>query len=382
MRARSGALSFVVAASILTMATTVAAAGPSNMARADRSLWPHPLDSPAAFDLASRAEILSFVAALGETQSQDAVALAQTLGIKQVAVESVAAWRTLTSERLAENFRHASAQCRQEDWLCDSKVTAAGLASKAGGLDASVPEALRAWRENARLFHRVYALEQLRLAALFPHPTSEIQTFSAHEKTGFELADRQFLLTFDDGPTATGGTSDSLLAVLRAAGHNGIFYMLGERLTARLTQEKAESLRADFQGMCVASHGFTHKSHQSLPEWQRSVTDTADLLRPTFGPLYKSLFRPPYGQRKTDSGAFFAQQGLEVALWNVDSQDWSAKLSADDVEGRVASLMLLWRRGVILFHDVHDKARVALPRLWTRIQSAGVVWLDCTKYPQ
>ena len=42
--------------------------------------------------------------------------------------------------------------------------------------------------------------EQVRLAALFPRITSEIQTFNQYEVDGFELPDRQFLLSYDDGP--------------------------------------------------------------------------------------------------------------------------------------------------------------------------------------
>jgi len=340
-------------------ASPALAVGPTEMARADRSLWPEPIGSEAGFDLASRAEILSFALALEGSAPPD--------------VER--AWRDAMAETLAENFRRASAACRPAEWLCDPRLTADALARKAALVD-DVPSGLTAWRENARAFHRVYAAELLRLAVLFPHPTSEVKTLSDREKTGLELPDRRFLLTFDDGPSRPGGSTDSLLELLRRSGHSGVFYMLGERVEARLGRESAGALRARFEGQCVASHGWTHRSHQGLRTWQASVTDTDRLLRETFGPRHRSLFRPPYGQRKPDSGPFFAEQGLQVALWNIDSQDWSASLDADEVEGRVLSLMLLWRRGVILFHDVHDKARLALPKLWEATRGSGIVWLD------
>jgi hypothetical protein len=44
------------------------------------------------------------------------------------------------------------------------------------------------------------------------------------------------------------------------------------------------------------------------------------------------------------------------------------------VSGRVLTLMLLWRHGVVLFHDVHPAARKALPAL---LDVGGVTWLDC-----
>lgn len=51
------------------------------------------------------------------------------------------------------------------------------------------------------------------------------------------------------------------------------------------------------------------------------------------------------------------------------------------MQGRLLSLMLLWRHGTILFHDIHDKARVALPWLLRQTRGAGVVWVDCRNYP-
>ena len=162
----------LVAVALVLLAGPALAVGLAAVGRADRALWPEPLDTPRAFDMASRAEILSFVAALAETGDLDEAALARVLGIKAANPESVRTWRRVTGERLAENFRRASGTCVAGEWLCDPKMTVAALGGAAAGLDAAVPERFRAWRENARAFHRVYAKEQLRLAALFPHPTA------------------------------------------------------------------------------------------------------------------------------------------------------------------------------------------------------------------
>ena len=48
------------------------AAGPRAVATLDRSTWPAALDSPAAFDDASRAEILVFAQALLQSETLDA----------------------------------------------------------------------------------------------------------------------------------------------------------------------------------------------------------------------------------------------------------------------------------------------------------------------
>ena len=69
--------------------------------------------------------------------------------------------------------------------------------------------------------------------------------------------------------------------------------------------------------------------------------------------------------------------GVGVMLWNIDSQDWQAPKDASLVAGRVLTLMLLWRRGVILFHDVHPTASAALPQVFDALDGGAANWLDC-----
>jgi peptidoglycan-N-acetylglucosamine deacetylase len=68
---------------------------------------------------------------------------------------------------------------------------------------------------------------------------------------------------------------------------------------------------------------------------------------------------------------------LTVSFWNIDSQDWNAKASNDEVKQRVLTLMLLWRHGVILFHDIHTKAQTALPWLLEQTHASGITWENC-----
>ena len=99
---------------------------------------------------------------------------------------------------------------------------------------------------------------------------------------------------------------------------------------------------------------------------------------PPFVPaLYRPHFRPPYGQRTPESGSYFQKESLRVSLWNIDSQDWNANVGGTAAGDRVLTLMLLWRRGTILFHDVHPKAATAVPRLLDATRDAGLIWDGC-----
>lgn len=360
------------------LASSVHAAGPQTMATVDRASWPRKLDSPAAFDTASRAEILMFAKALLASEGSDKATLKQQLGVKQVNLDSLQAVRQRFWARLLENYQLAQVSCTPAAAFCSPITDLATLRQQASQL--LIAPQFATWASSSAAFHYSYLNEQLRLAALFPAVSSEIALFSEREHNGDELADRQFLLTFDDGPTASNGSSDRLLATLTEGKLSAIFYVLGSSLQTRLQRSSAGELKSLYAGQCVGLHGWEHKSHGQWSEWQRSVIRSNALVRQTLPDNYVAWFRPPYGQRLPDSGGFFQQQGLQVGLWNIDSQDWSNKVSADAAGQRVLTLMLLWRRGVILFHDIQSKAPVVVPWLVRATQGSGVRWQDCHDY--
>lgn len=365
---------------LLLYATWLFAAGPETVAFSDRSLWPDAINSSPTFDRASRAEMLVFAEILSVVANQNADTLKAQLHIKEVNQASVDRVRNKLSAHLLENWRAAAKSCDQNDIFCPKITTDQDMIAAGKELAGKLPTSYRAWYNNASLFHKNYANELIRLAALFPAIPSEIDTFSPIEHDGFELQDRQFLLTFDDGPTNKSGNTDTLLPLLNQAKLHASFYMLGEKLQARLKQNDPPSLGTLFEKQCVTLHGWQHQSHAKWAEWQESITKTTDLAKATFPKQYRPWFRPPYGQRKPDSGDFFKKRGLQVALWNIDSQDWNNRVSGNDAAQRVFTLMLLWRHGVILFHDVHPKALVAVPWLLEHTDGTGVSWKDCQTY--
>jgi peptidoglycan/xylan/chitin deacetylase (PgdA/CDA1 family) len=365
----------------LAFCASLSAAGPDVVAFANRSLWPETLDSSMSFDRASRAEILVFSAMLDEAAELDHAALLAQLHTRQLNSISVDLVRNRLSANLFANWQAASASCSDRaEQFCYKINSTVELVAAGKELAKTLPAPYRGWLENARKFHADYVRELLRLAALFPNTSSEIGTFSPLERTGFELADRHFLLTFDDGPSERNGNTDSLLAALPKSGPHAMFYMLGERLQARLLQDDPKALANLFQGHCAAMHGWRHQSHAKWEKWQSSVTDTRDLVKITFPGQYRPWFRPPFGQRREDSGEFFAKSGVQVALWNIDSQDWNNRMGGAAAAQRVLTLMLLWRRGVILFHDIHPKALTAVPWLIEQTRHSGVIWADCREY--
>ena len=361
---------------------TVRAAGPKEVAVADRSLWPTPIRTPQDFDRASRAENLVFAKALGELEARSGTeGFAAELGVKQVHAESLRRWLGEVKGTVAANLRAARASCgaKTEPGCAGAEPTAENLVSLGTEFSASAGPEYQDWKKMAERFYGLYLKELMRLAALFPTPTSEILTFGPGEYTGSEWPDRQFLLTFDDGPTPAGGGTDKLMTLLTARKASGVFFVLGDALKNRLDKTGPDALKALYQGQCVGSHGQEHKSHQKLATWKDSLENSRGLVDSLHleGNNPKVLFRPPYGQRTEELTRLLHGQGASVVLWNIDSQDWNASVAAGPTTDRVISLMLLWRRGIVLFHDVHNKVHQSVPRLLDFASAAGLQWKDC-----
>ncbi len=243
-----------------------------------------------------------------------------------------------------------------------------------------MPDNLKLWYANALDFNRLYANELARLAFLFPKTTSEALTLSTNEVNGSDYPDKEFLLTFDDGPTPVNGTSDKLATTLKKLNLNGMFFTLGESLQNRITASSSAKVAELYQGNKLESHGKIHKSHQYLETWQESIDytfSTIETVRPFSG--QRKYFRPPYGQRTEKVSDYLNSVNATVMLWNIDSQDWNSKISAPEVTDRVVTLMLLWRKGIILFHDVHPKANEALPVIQKSLANSGVIFMDANK---
>jgi peptidoglycan/xylan/chitin deacetylase (PgdA/CDA1 family) len=352
----------------------------------NRALWPDSISSPAEFDRASRAEILAFAHALAESEKLDNDALKVQLPVDgEMDIASIQHLRRKLWKILTGNYVLASAACVAHDAFCPTDPHPNDLREEAKAFSSGgIQPRYRSWFDDATEFQRSYLYELLRLAAVFPRFNSEVLSLNDNEFAGWGLPDRHFMLSFDDGPTRGSGQpgsnaedTDRTIEMLRDNGVNGLFFVMGKTFQARLQETSAGAMKALYSGLCVGDHGWVHKSHALWPQWQDSISSTASLIKETLPESYVPAFRPPYGQRPSDSGPFFQRLGLKVVLWNIESHDWNDDLTADDVRQRVMSLMLLWRRGFVLFHDVHPRARVVVPQLISWLAHDGTTWTDC-----
>jgi len=369
-------IAFLLLTGLLSAVVQAAPVAPTTF---DRSHWPEQLDSPALFDVASRAEILGFSQALAASEALDEPTLAARLGLKQINLLSINQVRARLWQQLWRNYDLAQQSCEQDASFCYAIDGQAELRQQAAKFTVASDSFYAGWAEPSREFHQRYLDELLRKAALFPQIASEIERYSALERNGAELNDRLFMLTFDAGPGPVGGGTDGLTEYLRRQKLGATFFVLGNSLQMRRDKTSLSDLRALYKGQCVGIQGWQYRSHGQWQDWQQSVLRSQARVQADLPDQYVPLFRPPYGQRRADSQDFFASQGLQVVLWNIDGQDQSA-LSGEQSAQRVLTLMLLWRRGLIQFHDAQPKAQEAVAWLLKQTAQSGIGWEDCRHF--
>ncbi|NIE74872.1 polysaccharide deacetylase family protein [Pantoea sp. Ap-967] len=369
----------IAVALLATLLSLAAQAAPIPPASIDRSLWPEQLDSPALFDVASRAEILSFARVLHESELLSDGALAARLGLRQINLQKIRAVRAQMWQRLWQGYQQAQLSCEQDASFCYLVDSMADLRTKAATFATDVGEFYTGWVEPSHQFHVRYLDEQLRKAALLPQTTSEVERLSSRERNGDELNDRMFLLTFVGGPGPDGGSTDALAEYLRSQKLQGTFFVLGNRVQQRRDSGPANALGQLYAGQCVGIQGWEYRSHAQWQGWQDSIRRAQARVQADLPEQYVPLFRPPYGQRRADGEAFMASQQLQVSLWDIDAQD-DGPLTAEGSAQRVITLMLLWRKGVIQLHDTLPNAQPAVEWLLRNTAQSGIGWEDCRDY--
>ncbi len=347
------------------------------IATIDRSVWPERLETPGLFDVASRAEILAFAHELYLSEKLDEEGLKERLGLRFVNVPSLNVVRHRLWLRLLGNYQNAQKSCEQDANFCVLVEDMDQLRQRAEEYQVSNDSFYANWARPGAAFHQRYLNELLFMAALFPQTSSEIERYNSDEMSGDEMPDRTFMLNFESGPSPADGGTDWLADFMRQQKMTATFFVLGKSLQERLDSTSVASVQALYRQQCVGIQGWEYRSHSQWLDWQDSVRRSAALVQQVLPDNFVPLFRPPYGHRRADSGDFFRAEHLRVSLWNIDAEDDTGRLSAEQVGDRVLTLMLLWRKGTVVFHDVANKAQSALPLLLANTAQSELIWDDC-----
>jgi peptidoglycan/xylan/chitin deacetylase (PgdA/CDA1 family) len=182
------------------------------------------------------------------------------------------------------------------------------------------------------------------------------------------LADKEVVLTFDDGPVRP--HSDRVLDVLAAECVKATFFLVGEQAAAypEIVQRIAR------EGHVIGTHTMHHpRSMNLLPEsrMEQEIDDGIAAVKAADGAAPAPFFRIPGFARSAVIESLAASRGLMTWNADIDPDDWNHRKNAQEVEQRVMTLLRKRGRGVILLHDIHARTAEALPAILRDLKVEG-----------
>ena len=232
------------------------------------------------------------------------------------------------------------------------------------------------WDDYIAHLHKDYSRESILrdYGVIEPYPMS--MKDSDREIFGRDLPPKTVVLTFDDGPHKA--YTDEVVAILKRYDVPGVFFEVGRNLgkveaDGKVTLGPMAKISRSLmeEGYAVGNHSLTHAqlSRTTGDALRQQVLDTDTLLKDVDSKR-APLFRFPYGARNAEGLQLLNEAGLKSIMWNIDSMDWADPVPESIVQ-RVLDQVNKEQRGIILFHDIHDRAVKALPQILDRLIADG-----------
>ncbi|GFI41708.1 peptidoglycan-N-acetylmuramic acid deacetylase PdaC [Thomasclavelia cocleata] len=166
-------------------------------------------------------------------------------------------------------------------------------------------------------------------------------------------------ITLDDGPHKT----NTLRTIELFEKYNGraTFLMLGKNV--KLYPDIVKTVYE--HGFEIGSHSWDHPDLRKLDVdgVNKQIVDTQNEIFSITG-FEPKIIRPPYGATNDISKEVIADNGLKIALWNLDTEDWKLK-DANKIKDAIVDNA--FNGAVILIHDIHtftiDGLEMALAEL-------------------
>jgi len=179
------------------------------------------------------------------------------------------------------------------------------------------------------------------------------------------LADKEVILTFDDGPMP--GKTDRVLEILSRYGVKATFLMVGQMAKSY----PAVAARVVNHGHSIGGHTYNHANLANTGN-SRALDDIATgnaaVTRATGTPV--GFFRFPY---LADTGALrhsVAARGMVILDVDIDTKDYF-KSSPATIAARTMAQVRARRKGIILMHDIHHRTAAMLPSLLSQLKAGG-----------
>jgi peptidoglycan/xylan/chitin deacetylase (PgdA/CDA1 family) len=182
------------------------------------------------------------------------------------------------------------------------------------------------------------------------------------------LADKEVVLTFDDGPWP-----NNTAAVLRALAEEctkGLFFSVGKH--ASYHPEILKQVLA--AGHTVGTHTFSHVNLNSKKMTEQQVRDELEkgfsAVKMALGQAPAPFFRFPQLQHNPAAMAYLGTRNVAMFSTDLDSFDFRSS-NPDQIVNTVMTKVDKLGKGIILMHDFQRLTGEALPTLLARLKAGG-----------
>jgi peptidoglycan/xylan/chitin deacetylase (PgdA/CDA1 family) len=211
------------------------------------------------------------------------------------------------------------------------------------------------------------ALGTSRVIAIDPTEHARLGTMQYAET--LPLADKEVVLTFDDGPLPPYSTR--ILDILASECVKATYFIVG-----RMARAYPDVLRRIYaEGHTIGTHSQNHPMiFDRMPiedvqsEVERGIASTAAALgNPK---MVAPFFRIPGLARASSVETYLRSRGLMTWSADFDADDWR-RIQASELIDRALRRIEVMGRGILLLHDIQPVTALALPILLNELKTRG-----------
>jgi peptidoglycan/xylan/chitin deacetylase (PgdA/CDA1 family) len=182
------------------------------------------------------------------------------------------------------------------------------------------------------------------------------------------LADKEVVLTFDDGPWPA--NTPAVLKALADECTKAVFFPIGKHATYH-----PEILRqVAAAGHTIGAHTWSHANLNSKKMTEQLAKDEVEkgfsAVKQALGAAPSPFFRFPELQHGPAAMAYLGTRNVAVLSCDLDSFDFRAK-DAAQIVNTVMTKLDKQGKGIILMHDFQKHTAEALPTLLGRLKAGG-----------
>jgi peptidoglycan/xylan/chitin deacetylase (PgdA/CDA1 family) len=182
------------------------------------------------------------------------------------------------------------------------------------------------------------------------------------------LADKEVVLTFDDGPWP--GNTPAVLKALADECTKAVFFPIGKHATYHpgILKQVAAA------GHTVGAHTWSHANLNSKKMTEQLAKDEIEkgysAVKLALGAAPSPFFRFPELQHGPAAMAYLGSRNIAIFSCDLDSFDFRAK-NPEQIINTVMTKLDKQGKGIILMHDFQKHTAEAMPALLRRLKAGG-----------